>query len=77
MTQAYRCYLLDEDHHIAAVEVIECRDDRDAKRRAEEILAAQPVFSGAELWDRDRRVDVHSSTESPSADQKAAGFPAE
>jgi len=67
MTQAYRCYLLDEDHHIASVEVIECRDDRHAKRRAEEILAAQPAFSGAELWDRDRRVDV-SLAEPLSAD---------
>ena len=59
----YRCYLLDEGHHIAAVKVLDCHDDRAAKQRAEEILAELPVFRGTEVWDRDRRVDVHLSTD--------------
>jgi len=56
MTQAYRCYLLDLGNRIAAVKVIECRDDRAAKRKAKEVLAALPLYSGAEVWDRGRRV---------------------
>ena len=40
MIRDYRCYLLDEAHHIKKVEIIECRDDGEAERRAEEILAA-------------------------------------
>jgi len=59
MSHAYRCYLLDEGNRIAAVEIIECRDDRAATRKAEEILAAHPGFRGTELWDRERRVHVH------------------
>ena len=43
MMHTYRCYLLNGHRHIAAVEVIECRDDGIAKRRAEQILAAQPA----------------------------------
>ena len=56
MTQAYRCYLLDRGNRIAAVKVIECRDDRAAKRKAKDILAALGIYSGAEIWDRGRRV---------------------
>ena len=43
MTQAYRCYLLDEDDHIAAVEVIECRDD---------VMAVHPIIHVEQLLGR-------------------------
>jgi len=63
MMHTYRCYLLNGHRHIAAVEVIECRDDGIAKRRAEKILAAQPAFSGVEVWEWDRRVHVRLSSD--------------
>jgi len=59
----YRCYLLNARSHIASVEVIECRDDRAAVQRAEQILDAQPTFSGIEVWEWDRRVHVKISSD--------------
>jgi hypothetical protein len=61
MIRDYRCYLLDEAHHIKKVEIIECRDDGEAERRAEEILAAQND-SGVEVSDLERRVRVRMSS---------------
>ncbi len=49
MMHTYRCYLLNARGHIAAVEIIECRDDRVAERSAEQILAARPSYSGVEV----------------------------
>jgi hypothetical protein len=63
MMHTYRCYLLNGHRHIAAVEVIECRDDGIAKRRAEQILAAQLAVSGVEVWEWDRRVHVRLSSD--------------
>jgi len=59
----YRCYLLDARCHIAAVEVIECSDDRIAERRAEQILAARPAFSGVEVWELDRHVHAQMASD--------------
>src|SRR5712671_6586859 len=63
MMHTYRCYLLDGHRHIAAVEVIDCADDRVAEGRAEQILAARPAFSGVEVWEWDRRVHVRLSSD--------------
>jgi hypothetical protein len=59
----YRCYLLDAQYHIALAEVIECRDDDAAKLKAREILAEKPNFRGIEVWERDRRVHIHLSSD--------------
>ena len=72
MMHTYRCYLLDARCHIAAVEVIECPDDRVAERRAEQILAARPAFSGVEVWDLERRVHVQMASDAIGVHQALA-----
>jgi hypothetical protein len=47
--------------NIKKVEIIECPDDGEAERRAEEILAAQN-YKGVEVSDLDRRVRVPMSS---------------
>jgi hypothetical protein len=54
--RTYRCYLL--DYHIAAVEVMDCADDDEARQRADALLAQRPDFKGVEVWERDRRVHM-------------------
>jgi hypothetical protein len=61
MTRDYRCYLLDEAHPIKKVEIIECRDDGEAERRAEEI-SRRANYSGVEVSDLERRVRVRMSS---------------
>jgi hypothetical protein len=51
----YRCYLLSQDSHIAAVEVFECHDDKGARSTAH-TLARSRQYAKAEVWDRDRLV---------------------
>jgi hypothetical protein len=63
MAHTYRCYLLNARRHFAAVEIIECPDDRTARRRAEQILAARPVYSGVEVWEWERRVHVQLASD--------------
>ncbi len=63
MMHTYRCYLLNAHCHIAGLEVIACRDDRIAQRRAEQILDARPAFSGIEVWESGRRVHVKMSSD--------------
>ena len=65
----YRCYLLDAQSHIASAEVVECRDDDEARLRAREILAEKPGYRAIEVWDCGRRVYVH-----PSGDDAPAHF---
>jgi len=54
---------MDAHCHIQGVEVIECRDDRVAKQRAEQILDARPAYSGIEVWKSGRRVHVQMSSD--------------
>ena len=61
MMHTYRCYFLNGRSHFAAVEVVECGNDRAAFRRAKQILAARPAFSGIEVWEQGRRVPENSS----------------
>ena len=72
MMHTYRCYLLNARCHIAEVEVIKCPDDRVAKRRAEQILDARPVYSGIEVWEGDRRVHVQMSSDAIGLQQELA-----
>jgi hypothetical protein len=54
--QSYRCYLLDRDRRITAVEIVECADDDDAKLRSREICSTSQSCHGVEVWDNARRV---------------------
>jgi predicted dinucleotide-binding enzyme len=65
--RTYRCYLLDEQLHIASARVVVCSDDEAAKLRAREILAGQPGFRGVELWEMDRRVEIDASSDDAQA----------
>jgi hypothetical protein len=48
----YRAYLIDRDgHHIQAVD-INCTDDDDARKRAEQMVNGHDV----ELWEHARRI---------------------
>jgi hypothetical protein len=48
----YRAYLIDRDgHHIKAVD-INCTDDDDARKRAEQMVDGHNV----ELWEHARRI---------------------
>jgi hypothetical protein len=51
----YRCFLLDLQSKIVAVEIIDAHTDADAVARAEAIFHAKRA-SGFEVWDRGRRV---------------------
>jgi len=61
--RSYRCYLLDAKLHIATVDIVECGDDDDAKRRGREILAANGFYRAVEIWDRERRVALYPAEE--------------
>jgi hypothetical protein len=52
----YRCFLLDLQSKIVAVEIIDAQTDADAVARAEAIFHAKRA-SGFEVWDRGRRVE--------------------
>jgi hypothetical protein len=67
----YRCYLLDADFHIVGVKIIKCSDDKDARRRCQDILVSTLGFHCAEVWDGARRVYVYPGDEFGPADQDA------
>jgi hypothetical protein len=54
----YLCYLLDRIGTIRAVEILQCRDDRDARQSGRRALAHQPQYQGIEIWDDKRLVHV-------------------
>jgi hypothetical protein len=56
---AYECYLLDCRNEIAALELIHCPYDIDARHSADDLLVHRPEFHGVEVWDRARRVYVN------------------
>jgi len=58
MASKYRCYLLEQDR-IAAMRVIECKDDATALIEANRILEKSPC-TAAEVWKLDRRVALVS-----------------
>jgi hypothetical protein len=54
-SDALRCHLLDCRNEIAAIEVIHCGYDREARQRTDDLLAQRPEFRGVEVWELDRR----------------------
>jgi len=55
----YRCYLLDRDLRIRNVRIIEGADDEEVTKEALGLLMQMDVYSGIELWLKDRRVFTH------------------
>lgn len=54
--KAYRLYLLNRYDRIRSADVLECSDDGDAQRQAEQRLPTLPLGAGLEVWDGGRRV---------------------
>jgi len=56
----YECHFLDEHKRVARVESLgSCDDDSEAHREAMCLLAKVGHFSGYELWEDRRMVDVY------------------
>ncbi len=50
----YRAYFLDEDGHICQFVALECADDVDAKRQAEQLLDGRDI----EVWQHARNIAI-------------------
>lgn len=58
----YQCEFLDENERVVRVENLgSCDDDNDAHRQAMTLLAKVGHFTGYELWQAGRKVDVYKS----------------
>jgi hypothetical protein len=68
----YQCCFLDENEEIVRIEVLGSRDDRDAHREAMILMAKIGRFSGFELWDDRRKIDVYRPVKSGAAPQLTA-----
>jgi hypothetical protein len=55
----YECCFLDENDKVVRIEVLGSCDDGDAHREAMTLMAKIGRFSGFELWDDGRKVDVY------------------
>jgi hypothetical protein len=60
----YQCCFLNENGNIVRIEVLGCGDDRDVRREATTLMAKTGLFSGYELWDEGRKVDVYRPVKS-------------
>ena len=56
---SYRCYVLDGRNRVAAIKMIECASDVEARQTADALLVQMPRFHGVEVWERDRRVHIN------------------
>ena len=52
----YSCYILGEDGHIRAREIMDCRSDDQALDSAREFLGAHPEIPAVEIWLEERRI---------------------
>ncbi len=72
----YRCYLLDDRHKVAAVEILSCLDDGAATRAARALLAQRNAprlrYFGVEVWDLARLVYAHAPDGVPDASKDPA-----
>ena len=55
----YRCYFLDREARIAALEVVECSDDDEARLMALKMLRERSHHFTVEVWDQARRILCH------------------
>ena len=56
---SYRCYVLDGRNRVAAIKMIECASDVEARQRADALLVQMSRFHGVEVWERKRRVHIN------------------
>jgi hypothetical protein len=56
--QAYRCFAIDLNGHIAAADILECADDDAAARAARQVLERHGSAQRLEIWRLDRRIGV-------------------
>lgn len=62
----YRCYFLDFDGHIVAVEELRgCTNDAASRQWALDAFAERGGYSGVEVWDRSRQVFEYSRLGAP------------
>jgi len=55
----YQCRFFNETEEVVRIEVLGASDDRDAHREARTLMAKTGHFSGYELLEDGRRVDVY------------------
>jgi hypothetical protein len=48
----YRVYIIEPDGHFHSAVYLDCADDAEAKKQAEQLVAGHDV----ELWQRDRKI---------------------
>ncbi len=64
--RSYRCYFLDKDGRISALEVVECDSDDEARQMALQMLRQRPHHFAVEVWDQARRIVRHDRYTAPS-----------
>jgi hypothetical protein len=57
----YRCYFLDAHGLIKGLQVVVCNGDREVDEIASGLLAQRPEHRGIEVWNRSRRVSLHTA----------------
>ena len=64
----YQCYFVDENDKAVRFENLgSCDSDRDAHRQAMTLMARVGHFTGYELWENGRKVDVYKPARSRAA----------
>jgi hypothetical protein len=64
----YQCHFLDENERVVRIENLgSCGEDRDAHREAMLLIAKVGHFSGYELWQDGRKVEVYRPEKSGAA----------
>lgn len=54
--QLYRCYFLDKEARISALEIVECGSDDEARQMALKMLDQRSHHASVEVWDQARRI---------------------
>lgn len=57
----YQCRFFNENEQVVRVEVLGSSDDRDARREARNLMIRTGRFSGYELLEDGRKVDVYKT----------------
>ena len=59
---SYRLYVLDGLNRVAAIKMVECASDVEARQKADALLVQMPKFRGVEVWERKRRIHINVAT---------------
>jgi hypothetical protein len=64
----YQCHFLDENKRVVRIENLgSCDDDSNARREARVLIAKVGHFSGYELWQDGRKIEVYRPEKSGAA----------